>query len=206
MFSERMNTELVQQFWAAMQQGVFITDAAEQVGTYRKMGARWLAATGGIRPRRGRDLKGRCLSFREREEIALSRSAGESMRSGCRHRYGRSTRRRPGRSAAGTGARKCALPHRGPGRIHSSQQRGIQIVDAPAASGVAGHIRPARPSRLPQAPTPAQASSHHAHPHPPPVRFVTPGQQSVRLSFAATMTSNSYRNRERPAAISWPPE
>ena len=102
--------------------------------------------------------------------------------------------------------RKCALPHRGPGRIHSSQQRGIQIVDAPAASGVAGHIRPARPSRLPQAPTPAQASSHHAHPHPPPVRFVTPGQQSVRLSFAATMTSNSYRNRERPAAISWPPE
>jgi transposase, IS30 family len=55
-FSERMNTEVVQQFWEALQQGVFITEAAEKVGTYRKMGARWLAATGGIRPRRGRDL------------------------------------------------------------------------------------------------------------------------------------------------------
>lgn len=81
MFSERMNTELVQQFWAALRQGVFITEAAQQVGTYREMGGRWLAATGGIRPRRGRDLKGRCLSFRDREEIALARTAGESMRS-----------------------------------------------------------------------------------------------------------------------------
>jgi len=35
----------------------------------------------GIRPRRGRDLKGRCLSLREREEIALARAARESMRS-----------------------------------------------------------------------------------------------------------------------------
>jgi IS30 family transposase len=81
MFSERMNTEVVQQFWAALRQGVFITEAAQHVGTYREMGTRWLAATGGIRPRRGRDLKGRCLSLRDREEIALSREAGESMRS-----------------------------------------------------------------------------------------------------------------------------
>ena len=64
-----------------MQQSGYITEAAQQVGTYREMGTRWLAATGGIRPRRGRDLKGRCLSFQEREEIALSRTAGESMRS-----------------------------------------------------------------------------------------------------------------------------
>jgi len=81
MFSERMNTEVVQQFWAAMQQSVPITETAEQVGTYRIMGARWMAATVGIRPRRGRDVKGRCLSLRDREEIALSRAAGESMRS-----------------------------------------------------------------------------------------------------------------------------
>jgi len=32
-----MNTELVQQFWTAMQQSVFITEAAEQVGTYREI-------------------------------------------------------------------------------------------------------------------------------------------------------------------------
>ena len=47
---------------------------------YRKQGARWLVASGGVRPRRGRDLQGRYLSFAEREEIALGRAAGESMR------------------------------------------------------------------------------------------------------------------------------
>jgi len=75
-----MVTEVVQRFWAAMQRGEFITDAAAEAGTYRKKGARWLVAAGGVRPRRGRDLKGRCLSFSEREEIALARAGGESMR------------------------------------------------------------------------------------------------------------------------------
>jgi IS30 family transposase len=51
-------------------------------------GARWLRAEGGVRPRRGRDLKGRCLTFAEREEIALARAGGESMRSIAR-RLGR---------------------------------------------------------------------------------------------------------------------
>jgi IS30 family transposase len=64
-----------------MQRGEFITDAAAEAGTYRKMGARWLAAEGGVRPRRGRDLQGRNLSFGEREEVALGRAAGESVRS-----------------------------------------------------------------------------------------------------------------------------
>jgi hypothetical protein len=80
-FSDWMIAENVQVFWAAMQRGEFITDATEQAGTYRKKGARWLVAAGGVRPRRGRDLKGRCLSFTEREEIALGRAAGESLRS-----------------------------------------------------------------------------------------------------------------------------
>ena len=79
-FSDRMVTEVVQRFWAAMQRGEFITDAAAEAGTYRKKGARWLVAAGGVRPRRGRDLKGRCLSFSEREEIAVARAGGESMR------------------------------------------------------------------------------------------------------------------------------
>src|SRR4051812_47274150 len=73
--------ELVQPFWAALQRGEFIADAAGTVGTYRKQGTRWVAACGGVRPRRGRDLKGRCLSFAEREEIALARARGETMRS-----------------------------------------------------------------------------------------------------------------------------
>src|SRR4051812_32061474 len=76
-----MVSENVQMFWAALQAGEFITDAAETAGTYRKQGTRWVLAHGGVRPRRGRNLQGRYLSFAEREEIALARAAGESMRS-----------------------------------------------------------------------------------------------------------------------------
>ena len=79
-FTESMINEKVQTFWAALQRGEFITDAAAEAGTYRKKGARWMAATGGVRPRRGRDLQGRYLSFAEREDIALARAGGESMR------------------------------------------------------------------------------------------------------------------------------
>jgi len=88
-FSERMVSEVVQVFWAAIARGEFITDAAAEVGTYRVRGGRWLRAEGGVRPRRGRDLKGRCLTFAEREEIALGRAGGESMRAIAR-RVGRS--------------------------------------------------------------------------------------------------------------------
>src|SRR5207237_331849 len=49
----------------------------------------WVAACGGVRPRRGRDLQGRYLSFAEREEIALARARGEAMR-GIARRLGRS--------------------------------------------------------------------------------------------------------------------
>jgi IS30 family transposase len=80
-FTWRMVPEVIQPFWAALQRGEFITDAAEGVGTYRKKGARWMAAEGGVRPRRGRVLHGRYLSFSEREEIALARAAGEGVRS-----------------------------------------------------------------------------------------------------------------------------
>ena len=80
MFSERMRPEVIQPFWAALQSGEFITAAAESVGTYRVKGRRWILAENGIRPRRGRDLKGRSLSFPERGEIALGRARGESVR------------------------------------------------------------------------------------------------------------------------------
>jgi IS30 family transposase len=88
-FSARMVPEVVQVFWAAMARGEFVTVAAAEAGTYREMGTRWLAAAGGVRPRRGRDLKGRCLTFSEREEIAVARAGGESMRLIAR-RLGRS--------------------------------------------------------------------------------------------------------------------
>jgi IS30 family transposase len=88
-FSERMLPEVMDAFWGALARGEFITDAAKEVGTCRVKGKRWMAATGGIRPRRGRQLKGRCLTFAEREEIAICRAGGESMRSIAR-RLGRS--------------------------------------------------------------------------------------------------------------------
>jgi hypothetical protein len=63
-----MITENVQVFWSELQRGEFISDAAVAAGTYRKQGTRWVIANGGVRPRRGRDLLGRCLSFAEREQ------------------------------------------------------------------------------------------------------------------------------------------
>jgi IS30 family transposase len=79
-FSDRMVPEVYQTFWAAMARGEFITDAAAEAGTYRRKGAGWLAAAGGVRPRRGRDLRRRCLTLTEREEIALGRARGDSVR------------------------------------------------------------------------------------------------------------------------------
>jgi IS30 family transposase len=79
-FSYRMVPEVYQVFWAAMTRGEFVTDAAAEAGTYRQQGTRWLFAAGGVRPRRGRDLKGRCLTLTQREEIAVGRARGESIR------------------------------------------------------------------------------------------------------------------------------
>ena len=79
-FSQKLVAELFQPFWAAWQGGEFMTDAAAVAGTYRQRGLAWVRESGGVRPRRGRDLVGRYLSFAEREEIALGRARGESVR------------------------------------------------------------------------------------------------------------------------------
>jgi IS30 family transposase len=79
-FSYRMVPEVYQVFWAGMAAGEFINDAAVAAGSYGKQGTRWLAAAGGVRPRRGRGLKGRCLTLAQREEIALGRARGDSIR------------------------------------------------------------------------------------------------------------------------------
>jgi transposase, IS30 family len=79
-FSYRILPEVYQVFWAGMAAGEFINDAASAAGSYRKQGSRWLAAVGGVRPRRGRNLKSRCLRLAVREEIALGRARGDSIR------------------------------------------------------------------------------------------------------------------------------
>jgi IS30 family transposase len=80
-YSIFLRPDLLQRFWQVMADGGFITDAVAVIDTSRRTGRRVLAEAGGVRPRRGRGLRGRCLSFAEREEIALGRAAGESMRS-----------------------------------------------------------------------------------------------------------------------------
>ena len=72
--------DLTQVFWARMQAGDFISEAVALIETSRRTGRRILTDAGGIRPRRGRDLKGRCLTFAEREDIAVRRAMGQSLR------------------------------------------------------------------------------------------------------------------------------
>jgi len=79
-FSNKLVAELFQPFWAALQAGDFLTEASAVAHTHRHRGLAWLREAGGVRPRRGRDLQGRYLSFAEREEIALGLARGESMR------------------------------------------------------------------------------------------------------------------------------
>jgi transposase, IS30 family len=79
-FSSKLVAELFQPFWAAWQAGEFLTDAAALAGTHRHRGLAWVREAGGVRPRRGRDLQGRYLSFGEREEVAVGRARGESVR------------------------------------------------------------------------------------------------------------------------------
>jgi transposase, IS30 family len=112
-FSDRMVPEVVQVFWAAMARGEFVTAAAAEAGTYREKGTRWLIAENGIRPRRGRELKGRCLTFSEREEIALGRARGESMRA-IAARLGRNPAtisRELSRNASGAGGYRATAAH-----------------------------------------------------------------------------------------------
>jgi IS30 family transposase len=78
--SNQLVAELIQPFWAAWQGGKFMTDASAIAGTHRQRGLAWVRQAGGVRPRRGRDLQGRYPSFGEREEIALGRAGGESIR------------------------------------------------------------------------------------------------------------------------------
>jgi len=84
----RFRLDLVQQAWECFQAGQFASEAGERIGVYRTTAKRMLVAAGGVRPRRGRDLEGRYLSFAEREEISLGIASGQSIRAIAR-RIGR---------------------------------------------------------------------------------------------------------------------
>lgn len=75
-FSNAQVAEAFQPCWAALQRGEFITDPAAQAGTYRKQGTRWVAASGGVRPR---DL----LAFGGRQAAAPEVAAATRSQSSC---------------------------------------------------------------------------------------------------------------------------
>jgi len=79
-YSFRVRPDLLQVLWGRVQAGDYITEAVKLIGTNRRTARRIFDAAGGVRPRRGRDLKGRCLTFAQREEIAIRRVQGQSLR------------------------------------------------------------------------------------------------------------------------------
>ena len=84
----RFRLDAVQLAWEGFQAGQFASEVGERIGVNRTTAKRMLVAAGGVRPRRGRNLQGRYLSFAEREEISVGVAAGESVRSIAR-RIGR---------------------------------------------------------------------------------------------------------------------
>jgi DNA-binding NarL/FixJ family response regulator len=84
--------EVQRQFWAAIATGMVSEDAAVQAGMSQAVGTRLFRQTGGMSPAMFRPsakpLSGRYLSFAEREEIALLRVQGCSIREVAR-RLGR---------------------------------------------------------------------------------------------------------------------
>jgi hypothetical protein len=70
-YSIFIRRDVLQRFWRVMSVGGFISGAVAVIDTSRRGGRGVLVEFGGVRPRRGRGLKGRCLALAEREEIAL---------------------------------------------------------------------------------------------------------------------------------------
>jgi IS30 family transposase len=68
------------QFWAAIARGASSEDAATGAGVSPAVGVRWFREGGGMPSVSVRPLSGRYLSFSEREEIALQRAGGASVR------------------------------------------------------------------------------------------------------------------------------
>jgi IS30 family transposase len=78
-----------QRFWVAIARGMPSEDAGIEAGVSPAVGTRWFRDSGGIRPVSLVPLSGRCLSFAEREEIAILRVRGCGVREIAR-RVGRS--------------------------------------------------------------------------------------------------------------------
>jgi transposase len=81
--------DLERAFWARIAEGLTSDDAATACGVSGPVGTRWFRQAGGMPPIELTPVSGRYLSFTEREDIALLRAKGMSMR-GIADRLGRS--------------------------------------------------------------------------------------------------------------------
>ena len=76
----RLPVELEYRFWGGVRGGLGVEEAAAAVGVSRMKGWRWFGDRGGVMPSVRAGQRARCLSFAEREEIALLRAAGTGVR------------------------------------------------------------------------------------------------------------------------------
>ena len=84
-----LRREVQQEFWRVIATGVTSEEAAAAVGVSRAVGSRWFRHGGGMPPMDLTSLKGRYLSFHEREEIAILSAQGMGIWATAR-RVGRS--------------------------------------------------------------------------------------------------------------------
>jgi IS30 family transposase len=79
-FSQRMLPDQVQQVWDLRSSGKAAAEIGSRVGWGKSTVEFHVREHGGVRPRWGRRLTGRTLSFAEREQIALLRAEGIGVR------------------------------------------------------------------------------------------------------------------------------
>jgi IS30 family transposase len=68
------------EFWCLIASGITTVQAAEGVGVSAPVGIRWFRHAGGMTPLSLDEPTGRCLSFAEREEIALLKAQDKGVR------------------------------------------------------------------------------------------------------------------------------
>ena len=81
----RARRELERSFWTKIGEGMSSEDAATAVGVSQPVGSRWFRDRGGMSPFDLTPQTGRYLSFAEREEIAICRASGYSVREIAHH-------------------------------------------------------------------------------------------------------------------------
>ena len=122
-------------FWAAIAAGMASEDAAVQVGMSQAVGTRLFREAGGMPPAMFRPsakpLSGRYLSFAEREEIALLRVQGCSMRE-----VGRRLGRTASTISRELAAQRCD-PKRQPGVSRDDSAMACRAICSPPKAGQA---------------------------------------------------------------------